>query len=93
MEFKEENDAWICLNTKCLAYLPRGYGIGPIKGEQEELVTITDPYGDLQKPFAKRININRGTIWTENQLKRPVTEKHKIVSHPNKPAAAEESDR
>ena len=55
MDFRDDMDAWLCRNIKCNGILKLGYGIGPAKGDQEELVTITDPYSDLQKPFVKAI--------------------------------------
>jgi hypothetical protein len=74
MLFHEEADAWICRNTKCAGVLKLGHGIGPVKGEQEELVTIDDPYGDLQKPFVKAIaNVSQNKL--EHGLQRPLKEK------------------
>jgi hypothetical protein len=74
MDYKKENDAWVCRSTVCGGYLPRGYNIGPTKGEQEELVTITDPYGTMQKPFVKSI-LPEGKRLDYHRLRRPAEEK------------------
>ena len=80
MDYDQGLDAWICKQTTCGAILYRGHKIGPTKGEQEELVTITDPYGDLQRPFVKSIiNKEREDF---HGLQRPISDKHRIARHP-----------
>lgn len=79
VEFNTALDAWICRSTKCGAVLYRGYGIQPTK-DQQTLVTINDPYGDMQKTFVKTVNPTRLPKHGYHNLKR--VPEHKKVKSP-----------
>lgn len=83
MDYNNSLDAWVCRRDTCAAILYRGYKIGPTKGEQETLVTITDPYGDLQRPFVSSVLNDTKKDKDYHGLKRPILDKHRIARHPN----------